>query len=393
MAFNRAVVSFKKGSNGKVEYEDHGDYVTFKEVKIAAEGVMNRGLRTKEETLKMLPYCNGLPVIMDHPALETAAMAVLDLKDPDHPAIGATSNVKGNELDGILRAETDLEIQKKDRLGNDLMPTIEAIANGDLRNLSIGYFCEMVAATGNAYGEDYDHEEVDIRPAHLAILTVEEPACGAPVCGIGIASKSQSSIVGGTEMAGNASAPPGEGGQETPLVVKTNKELISASDMSICSLAGVNASVKALIDERDALKAKVNEEAEKTKALEEDKKKGDEALAELEAIKKKEREEKEKAVKEGYSDEAFEKLFPEDAITKIGEDELSRHMVIVEALKVPAETAPASDTSSKKVNEADPILKGAGGQNVNAPPHNKGLTAGDPCKIEAYAPITKENYS
>lgn len=379
-------IEFSK--NGVVEYEDHGDYVTFKGVKIAAEGVMNGGLRTKKETLKMLPFCNGLPVVIDHPELDIAAMAVLDLKDPEHPAIGWTNNAKESDLGGISRAETDLNIYKKDRLENDLMPIINALASGDLKNVSIGYFFERVVAKGNAYGEDYDHEEVDIRPTHLAILTDAEPACGGPICGVGVASKtsrSRSSTKGGNEMVGQPGTPP-SGGTETPPVVKTNAEPISVKDMSICALTDANPHVKDLVK-------KFNDLEEKHKTLGAEKKKSDEAVEELEAIKKKEREEKEKAVKEGYSDEAFEKLFPEDAITKIGEDELSRHLVIVEALKAQAEAdpAPASETGSKKVNEADRILKGAG-LNVNTPPHNKGLTAGDPCEIEPYKPITKENY-
>lgn len=347
-ATNQRKWGFVAMSQNRLEAEDKGDYVLFKNVKVAAEGVMNGGLRTKEETLKMIPFCNGLRVVMDHPEFTVDAMTCIDLKDEKFPVVGWTENPRESVLDDISRAEVDLAILKKDRNDKCMEPIIEQIKDGSLPNVSIGYFFEKVPTKGEAYGQAYDHEEVDINPYHLAILTTDPPACAGPICGIGVASESFNQ--GGSGMPGDET-PPGQGGTETPRVVKTVETPISAADMSVCALAGVNASVKALADEKEALKTKTADLEKKVEDLETEKKKGDEALTELEATRTKERETKVEELKKRMGDELFTKTFPEETVKDAADGELDRLLSLSEP------TAQDDGEPEPAQGKADPVLK------------------------------------
>lgn len=384
--------------NVEIPFEDHDDHVIFKNVKIAAEGVMNRGFRSKEETEKMIPFANGAVILLDHPPLTMSQMAALDLEDPDFPAMGMIMNPQGNEMDGILRLQADLKIFKKNRIGDDMMPTINGLSDGTLKNLSIGYFFLATSQEGTFNGEEFDHIEENIRVTHLAILRKDQPACGPPHCGMGVAAATNCDrrisnggtcpcnhthqSQGGSEMVNDPANPP-EGGQaqRPPAVPMTNETQVSVAELDIDAIAAVNVKIKALVDKNNDLE-------EKNKKLEDDKKKGDEALTELEAQKTKELEDKTKAIVEVYGDKTKDYLGEEPT-----SDIIESHFKMIEDLKAKQEEdAPPAAGEASQQTGTSPILQ-VPGENVNAPPTNEGLSIGDPCVIAPYTPITKENYS
>ena len=178
---------------------------------------------------------------------------------------------------------------------------------------------------------------------------------------------------------------PPEGGQDSqrsPPVSMTNETQASVADLDVDAIAGVNSKVKALV-------VMVNDLEEKTKKLEEDKKKGDEALTELEAQKKKELEDMTKVITEAYGDGTKDVLGEEPT-----EDMIKSHFKVVEALKAKDQEetqAPPAAGEASQGNGTSQILN-IPGENVTAPPHNTKNSIGDVCKIEAYKPRTREDY-
>jgi len=353
----------KKNTNVKVnmaKWEDHGDHVSFP-CSFAASGVMNEGLRTIDETRKMVPFCNSMRVIIGHPPLNaTGQMAALDLRDSAFPVVGWTSNAREDPFGDEVRIVGDLNIYKVDRRGVDRTDLIDGIKHEMVKDVSIGYFFDLVPAVGVHKGMNYNHEERDINPYHLAILIEEEPACPGPICGIGVASQYQSH--GGHNMTDDEGTPPA-GGNDTR-VKKTRDQDISVGDMSLCSLAGANANVKDLIAERDGLKKEVADLKTKVNELQEAKKKGDEAQAELDRQKVEKKKTDLEKLKEAYGEEAFGEIFgekPEEA----GEDLIASHLKVVDKLsanETASETSGAEQTAQASA-KAHKILKVPAGTN------------------------------
>lgn len=311
------------------KWTDNGDFITFP-CSFAASGVMNEGLRTMDETRKMVPFCNGMRVIIGHPPLNaTGQMAALDLRDSKFPVVGWTSNAREDPFEDEVRVVGDLNIYKVDRRGVDRIDLIEGIKKGEIKDVSIGYFFDPMPAAGVHKGMNYNHEERDINPYHLAILIDEEPACAGPVCGIGVASKNNGH--GGKLMTDDNESTPPAGGKDNTRVVKTREQDISVGDMSLCSLSGVNSHVKDLVAERDGLKKEIADLKTKVNELEGAKKKGDEALAELDRQKVEKKKQDLERLKEAYGEESFADIFGEKP-EETSEDLIASHLKVVEKL-------------------------------------------------------------
>lgn len=369
------------GANGA----DMGDHVAFP-ASFASEGVFEtpdgrKGYRSAEEVMKMVGFCNGMRIVVNHPpASPTEAHVVADLSDDAHPAIGVTAGAElAQDPIGLLKVRGQANIWKKDRKGNDLTPIIGRMEKGELNEVSIGYFFNSVPESGTFKGQAYDHLETDMNPYHLAILDGHEPQCASPVCGIGVTSRTSFTDENGGNGMSPPPADPPPGGQETPPAPAPAPapapgpaaEPISVKDMSLCALAEKNEKVKELV--------------KKKSDLEEAKKEGDEAKAELEAIKEEERKKKLEAIKEHLGDEKFTEVFGEKPEEK-SEDFIEGFFKTVPTEEEETEAEGGTASKPGKVHKDLKVPRGANKR--QKVPHNEGLTVGDHCKM--YGPIRLE---
>jgi hypothetical protein len=339
--------------------KDEGDFVRFP-ASFAAEGIFtdpegHKGLRSRAEVEKMVPFMNGLRVVLNHPDLTGEGITAATLADKEFPVIGWTENAEFNVKENTARVIGDICILKTDRAGNDRKPLIAKMNEGKSKNVSIGYFYDHVPATGEFHGVSYDHLEQDVNPYHLAILTPEHPPQAAPpIVGVGCNSHSQ----GGFDM------PDGDDDKNND-----KKKAPSIAEMNLNALIGQNAEVKGLAEQKAALDAKLKELDTQVKALNAKAEKGEEAVKALEKIKAEERKTKVDRIKAVYDEEELKELFPEDTLDKIGEDELARHLRVVDLLakeetEAPAAPAPPMARSSKE-------LKVPAGKNAPASGENE----------------------
>lgn len=182
----------------------------------------------------------------------------------------------------------------------------------------------------------------------------------------------------------------------TPEEEKKAKEAAAqVAAMNLTALAGANAEVKTLIDKMNAQTAEL-ETAKKAQAgLDAKVKKGDEALAVLEKQKVEARQARVKALKEGFGEEEFGKLFPtEEAIQAASDIELGRMEAILTLAdtQAPAMDAPAPPMpggASKGLKVPAPA-QGAAGKTASPKPGENAEESGrlpNVFKPLAYRPI------
>jgi len=334
---------------------DEGDRVRFPQVPIAAEGIFttpdgkSKGFRSADEVRKMVPFCNGLRVVVNHPDPTTVGVTAANLADENYPVIGYTENAFADEKAGLARANADIVVFKEDRAGNDQTRLIEQMKNGQLKCLSIGYFYAHQPVDA---GANYDHLELDVNPYHLALLDGFEPQCAPPICGIGCNTKDKA----GCNCAGCSHSHPEE---EIDLKDKDGKEIPesnapSVKEMNLATIAGLNAEVKALVDAKAAAEKKVADLETAALALNKKVKDGDEAIAKIEKIKAEERQAKLAKLKESYGEETFKAIFPEDQLAIVSDAEIDRSLALVDTLGseagAPADApAPPAARSSKEL--------------------------------------------
>lgn len=428
-----------EGAIGK----DEGDYVRFPAA-FAAEGIFmdpegHKGYRSRAEVEKMIPFMNGLRVVVNHLDFTGEHITAAVLEDKKWPVIGWTENAKFDEKDGLGRAVGDICMLKTDRAGGDRTLLISRMNSGASKNLSIGYFYNHVPMTGEFHGVSYDHLEKDVNPYHLAVLTPEQPPqAPPPIVGVGCNSVEWDAFpdipiglnpypnyhvviivpMGAFEkdsirrkvlpkskggkggVIANMGHPRGKTTMEVhsywfPKALYTLSEVKawlkeygvekyqkiepatgknshsqggfdsmegdennekdkktppSIAEMNLNALIGQNAEVKGLAEQKAALDAKLKEFDTQVKALNAKAEKGDEAVKALEKIKAEERKAKVDRIKAVYDEEELKELFPEDTLDKIGEDELARHLRVVDLLaedktEEPAPAPPAAASS------------------------------------------------
>jgi hypothetical protein len=440
--------------------KDEGDYVRFP-ASFASEGIFtdpegHKGLRSPAEVEKMVPFMNGMRVVLNHPGFTGEGITAATLADKDFPVIGWTENAKFDVKDNTARVIGDICISKVDRAGNDRKPLIAKMNEGTSKNVSIGYFYNHVPATGEFHGVTYDHLEVDVNPYHLAILTPEHPPQAAPpIVGVGCNAIDWSTLAdipvglnpypnyhvaivtpmsafepssvrrkelpkskgGKGGVIANMAKPKGKSTMEIhsywfpkdlytiaevkawlkeygvekyqkiePATGKNShsqggfdsmdgdedkekeKKAPSIAEMNLNALIGQNAEVKGLAEQKAALDAKLKELDTQVKALNAKAEKGDEAVKALEKIKAEERKTKVDRIKAVYDEEELKELFPEDTLDKIGEDELARHLRVVDLLakeetEEPAAPAPPMARSDKALKVPAGKTAPASGEN------------------------------
>ena len=315
---------------------DMGDEVVFESI-IAAEGVYSfiddktgetkYAYRNAEETRKMIPFCNSLPFIDNHPN-DMLQFIGADLKDSEFPVYGYTSNAHEATPGprGEARVGANIHLMKVDRAGGDRTASINAIESGETGN-SIGYFMTLKAESGTFHGKAYTHLETDVAPKHLGRMVHGwKPKCDEPVCGIG-----QSGEQGSGQMSENQT-PPAQGGPEDTTPVLTPEKKLSVAEMCPDAIAEVNPGVNALKAKVGELEKEKEELATKLKDQEKD-------LEELEQVraerKKAEEEERKQAVEwmKAKMGPAYDKAFPPEVEPTL--DALKTQREILEALPQP----------------------------------------------------------
>jgi len=344
-------------------FVDHGDYVSFYTI-FASEGIFvsgdgEPGWRSAEEVRKMVPLCNGMRVVINHPAVDAAALACVDLNDKKHPVIGWTSDSKGVKTAGIQKVGGWTNIWKN-RAGIDAREVIARLKSEELGDVSIGYFFARVPKEGTANGKPYRHLEQDVNPYHLAILDGFEPACPQPICGVGCSS-SQSQ-----EQEDNTMKPGESGGQPqgTPPPTTTPAECAGCK-------AHAEQQAKAQAAENEALKTKVQDLEKAVNDLKAKAKEGEEAKAKLDQIKADKRKAELEKLSKLLGEEKFKANFPEDA-KGVSDEEIAR---TIRLLEKPADEEEADETVAPPEAEpetaaakpaADPALKAPAGKTAPA---------------------------
>jgi hypothetical protein len=354
-------------------FVDHGDYVSFKTA-FASEGIFvtgdgEPGLRTAEEVRKMVPLCNGMRVVINHPGIDAAALTCTDLNDKKHPVIGWTSDARAVKTAGIWKVTGQTNIWKN-RNGVDASEVIAKLKAEELGDVSIGYFFARVPEEGMANGKRYGHLEQDVNPYHLAILDGVEPACPQPICGVGCAS-SPIPLTGDDDMEGNKN----DKGGTTP---QDNHTPAPAPPCGSGN-ALAEAAAKAVMTENEVLKTKVQDLEKAVNELKTKAKEGDEAKAKLDQIKVEARKTQLGKLKDLLGEELFGKHFPEDA-KGASDEELARQLALAEALKAPGQDEEEADAPTPPEAEpetaaakpaASPALKAPAGKTAPAPGANQ----------------------
>ena len=159
--------------NGDVrtEYMDGREYLVAPAV-IIVEGVLN-GSYVPAGEIEISTYSwNGRPIPVHHPPIENSANepAIIE-KQVIGSFFGAA--YKNNSLVG----EMWFDVAKANKLGGDAVATIEAVANGEMIELSTAYWAWQLQQSGEFNGKKYESITSHILPDHVAVLPGDVGAC------------------------------------------------------------------------------------------------------------------------------------------------------------------------------------------------------------------------
>lgn len=155
----------------RTEYMDGREYLVAPAV-IIVEGVLN-GSYVPAGEIEISTYSwNGRPIPVHHPPIGNSA---------NEPAIIETQVIgsffgaqyKNNGLVG----EMWFDVAKANKLGGDAAATIEAVANGEMIELSTAYWSWQLQQSGEFNGKGYESITSHILPDHVAVLPGDVGAC------------------------------------------------------------------------------------------------------------------------------------------------------------------------------------------------------------------------
>lgn len=157
------------------------DYMVFPVVLVVA-GVLNGMDLPESEIERSVPGWNGRPVTVRHP---TSYGNYVSANSPDilaKFAVGFIFNVAMRD-GGKLVGEAWIDGKRLSELGfSDLL---ERLVNGDLCEVSTGYFCDVTPEEGVKDGKEYFGVQSKLVPDHLALLPDQIGACSVEDgCGI-----------------------------------------------------------------------------------------------------------------------------------------------------------------------------------------------------------------
>jgi len=150
---------------------------------IIVAGVLNGELVPADELAFNPSGWNGRPIVMRHPQDDAGNYIVAN--DPsviETKAVGQFFNAQFN-IDRIT-GEMWLDVEKIQRLGGDALTVLQRIQNGEIVEVSTGYFAGFTEITGEFNGQSYSAIQNSIIPDHIALLPDEIGACSvAAGCG------------------------------------------------------------------------------------------------------------------------------------------------------------------------------------------------------------------
>lgn len=128
---------------------------------------------------------DGRPVVVNHPMMNGVPISANSPSVFEKEVIGHLFNTS---LDGEkLKTEAWINLEKVDKLGGEVLETVDRIRSGEQVEVSTGYFADVDATTGLFKGQQFAGVQRDLKPDHLALLTDGivgacdwEMGCGAP---------------------------------------------------------------------------------------------------------------------------------------------------------------------------------------------------------------------
>lgn len=139
-----------------------------------------------EEIDKYPAAWNGRPIPVLHPEQNGAQVSANSPDIIEKNTIGSIFNAHSEG--GKLKAEAWIDVEKAIRLGNE--PLLAQLENGEVVEISTGYFSDLEPKRGTWEGVDYIGVHRNIRPDHLALLPGEVGACSIEDgCGTRVNSK------------------------------------------------------------------------------------------------------------------------------------------------------------------------------------------------------------
>ena len=344
-----------------------GKTVTFPAV-IAAEGVYSldgtgeAGYRNADETRKMIPLCNGLRVMEKHPD-ELYQFIGADLKDPDYPVFGVTSNAHESPIkgpNGEVRIATDIAFDVVDRAGNNRTPMINGMRSGEIDELSIQYFFDKVKESGTFADQHYDFLETDVNPYALGMMTDGWTAkCPPEICSIGASGEEQT---GDSDMPEGTTPPPEGGAGKDTLTAEFQARL---RDVCPDVIAEVNGAVRSRFETGANAVKRVAEMEELAKEFAKKEEEWDKDRGELEAFRtakttaeKAELDKAAEAMKERIGEEAYALKYPAEVETKY--DDLKRDWEFLDKV-APIPETPAEESEAPAEPEAPAAEPGESG--------------------------------
>lgn len=178
-------------------------------VTLVREMVLKGELLPFEEIQRTAMAWNGAPVTVTHPRDEDggflpASMAAAEFER--HAAghvFGADPDADRRALDGEVYVDADRAAEIAVSLDRD--DPAEMLLDGDPVEVSTGYWYRKDDATGEYEGAEYDAQQRDVQPDHLATLPNGEGECSlSDGCGAGVGTESaaaSSTVAHGTPVA------------------------------------------------------------------------------------------------------------------------------------------------------------------------------------------------
>jgi hypothetical protein len=143
-------------------------------------------LATASEFGKNINGWNGRPVVMNHP--QDGSGNYVSANSPQVLSdwgFGAIYDARVE--DSKLKVEAWIDVERAKELGGEFHSTYERLVAGDLVEVSVGIFVEVVKRAGVYAGKKYGSVWSNVVPDHLAMLSANatgacsvEDGCGAP---------------------------------------------------------------------------------------------------------------------------------------------------------------------------------------------------------------------
>jgi len=132
-----------------------------------------------EQLSRFVEAWNGIPVTIEHPAVDGQLVSANSPKVLEQFAVGRIFNA---HYDDGLKAEAWLDEQKVISVNPSVLGYLQ---QGRPLDVSVGVFSEDIPGEGDWEGETYTATATNYRPNHLALLPGEQGACSwADGCGV-----------------------------------------------------------------------------------------------------------------------------------------------------------------------------------------------------------------